>query len=313
MTAGWVAGTVRGRALLHRSIGLVGARAIAEAESWPAARGELGTTPYGVHLPDDADRVAAHRTAVTATLWHLRVLAGWLPPGATGLARLAAGPFEIANVELRIASLSGAPDDTARPIEPLPLASLAVAWPRVAIATSADQVRASLSRSVWGDPGGTDASAMALGLRVGWARRLQRASPLARPWALGMLGVLIAREQFAFQRPIGEITAHELDRALGRRWRTASTLAELRERLPEPAVWALAGIDDPSSLWRAELAVLRRVFADAEPIVRSSRYGRDTMVAVLALLLVDLWRVSAAIEAAGRGASRTGVLDADAA
>lgn len=310
MTAGWVAGTVRGRALLHRSVGSVGARSIADAESWPAARRELSATPYGAHLPDDADRMAAHRAAAIATLWHLRVLAGWLPPGATGLARLAAGPFEIANIEHRLARVSGASDDRARSTEPLPLASLAAAWPRVEIATSVDRVRAALSGSVWGDPGGTDAPTVSLGLRVGWARRLQRASPLARPWGSGMLGVLIAREQFAFERPIGDTTARELDRALGRRWRSASTVAELRDRLPDPATWALAGVDDPSSLWQAELAVIRRVVADAEPMVRSGRYGRDTMVAVLALLLADLWRVGAAIEAAGRDATRTGVFDA---
>ena len=144
VTAGWVAGTVHGQALLHRSVGLVGARAIAESASWPVARGELNATPYDAHLTDDADRDAAHRCAATATLWHLRVLAGWLPPGATGLARLAAGRFEISNIEGRIARVSGAPD--APSIEPLPLASLATAWPRVAIATSADQVRAAIAR-----------------------------------------------------------------------------------------------------------------------------------------------------------------------
>ncbi len=313
MTAGWVAGTARGRALLHRSVGVTTARSIAEAASWPEARRELRSTPYGAHLPETADRAMAHRTAAAATLWQLRVLSGWLPPGASALTRLAAGPFEMANIEIHAARIAGSVPDRAPSERPLPLGSLAAAWPRVAGAMNGEQVRAALSGSVWGDPGGVDEAVLALGMRVGWARRLLRAAPIARPWASGMLAVLVAREHFAYERPIAEVTGHEFDRELGRSWRSASTLAEIATRLPDSASWALDGVDDPAGLWRAELAIVRRVVADAEPLARSGRYGRETMVAILALLLVDLWMVGASIEAAGRGATGSEVFDAVAA
>ena len=310
MTAGWVAAAVRGRALLRRSVGRPGALELAGAGSWPEAASTLRATPYGEHLPERADRAAAHRAAAASTLWQLRVLAGWLPPGATGLTRIAAGPFEIANIELHIDRLLGSAPDRGRLSEALPLGSLATAWPRVSAATSIDQVRSALSSSVWGDPGGNDAAMLVFGLRAGWARRLLRASPLARPWASGMLAMLVARERFVFDRSITEVTGRELDRVLGRGWRTGSTPAEVAARTPESASWSLAGIDDPADLWRSELAIIRRVTTDARPVARTGRYGRDTVVAILALLLVDLWRVEAAIEAAGRGTTGAEVLDA---
>ncbi len=313
MTAGWVASTVRGRALLRRSVGVEGVRAIADADTWQEARTKLRSTPYGERVSETADRSEAHHHAAATTLWHLRVLAGWLPPDATVLTRLAAGPFEMANIERHVAGLTGTVPDRGRSDGPYALGSLAAAWPRIATATSGQQVRAALSGSVWGDPGGTDEAALALGVRVGWARRLLHASPIARPWASGMLTVLAARDRFAFERPIAEVTGREFDRALGHGWRSASTLAELATRVPDSASWVLGGIEVPAGLWRAELAIIRRVAADAEPLARSGRYGRDTMVAVLALLLVDLWRMGAAIEAAGRGATGREVFDAVAA
>ena len=310
MTAGWVAAAVRGRALLRRSVGPSGAHTIAGAGSWPEAARALRATSYGERLPERADRAVAHRAAAESTLWQLRVLAGWLPPGATGLTRIAAGPFEIANIEFHVARLLGSAPDRGRLGEPLPLGSLATAWPRVSAAASIDQVRSTLSSSVWGDPGGNGPATLVLGLRVGWARRMLRASPLARPWASGMLAMLVARERLLFDRPIAEVTGRELDRVLGRGWRSASTPAEVAARTPDSASWSLTGIDDPADLWRSELAIIRRVVADARPVARTERYGRDTVVAVLALLLVDLWWVGAAIEAAGRGATGTEVLDA---
>lgn len=310
MSVGWVGATVRGRALLQRCAGPSAARAIAEAGSWDAGRRQLAATPYGGRVPERASRATARHAAAAATLWQVRVLAGWLPPNATGLARLAAGPFEIANIEARVAELIGT-----RPVgavDPFALGSLGAAWPHIAGARTIDEVRSMLASSVWGDPGSTDEASIALGLRVGWARRLARLSPLTRPWGDGMLAVLVARERFAFERQIAEPTARQIGRALGRGWRSASTSGELATGIPETASWPFAGIDD-TDLWRAELAIVRRVTADAEPIARSGRDGRDTVVAVLAMLLVDVWRLGAAIEGAGRGAVAGEVLDAIAA
>lgn len=305
MTAGWVAATVRGRDLLHRVVGPGGARAIAAAASWPDARGALAGTAYGAQLPADADRATARRVAAAATTWQFRVLAGWLPPAATGVARLAAAPMEVANIEHHLAQLDG----LERP-EPLPLGSLAVAWPRVAAATSGQEVREVLQRSVWGDPGGSNRIAIALGLRVAWARRVMRSTPVARPWAQGAVAVLIAREVFAFDRPIGEVTGRNLDILVGTHWRAATTVPTLAERLPDSANWALDDIGSPADLWRAELAVVERVGSDARPLAASGRYGRETVIAIMALLLVDLWRITAAVEAAGRGPAGVELFDA---
>ena len=49
---------------------------------------------------------------------------------------------------------------------------------------------------------------------------------------------------------------------------------------------------------------------DAHTLATSGRYGRDSAIAVMALLLVDLWLVTAAIEAAGRGRRAWEVFDA---
>jgi hypothetical protein len=57
------------------------------------------------------------------------------------------------------------------------------------------------------------------------------------------------------------------------------------------------------------VAVVSRVSDDANKIAESGRNGRNTVAAVMALLLVDLWRVAAAIEAAGRELAPVEVFD----
>lgn len=305
MTAGWVAASTRGSALLRRLVGPAGALEIADAESWADARAQLGSTVYGAELHPDADRAAARRTAATATAWQLRVLAGWCPVGTGRLARLFAAPLEMANIEAHLATMDGA---AATP--PVSLGSLAVAWPRVAATSTPEQVRAVLSHSAWGDPGGSDPVAIAFGLRVSWARRLVHQSSTARTWAKGGLAVLIARERFAFGRDVAPVTGREIDRLLGNRWRRAATIPELAERVPESGAWALEGIASPAELWRAEPAIVRRAAADATRQAAQRRFTEDTVAAMMALMLVDLWRTTAAIELVGRGPNPGEVFDA---
>lgn len=295
MTAGWVAPVVRGGCLLRRTVG--SAAAIAGASEWGVARDALGATPYGRALPPDADRRTARVVAENGAAWQIRVLAGWLPPGGAALARLAVAPFEIANVDRHLRHLGGGRD-----VPPVDLGTLAAVWPRVERTTDADDVREVLRRSTWGDPGGSERTAIALGLRVAWARRTMRLDAAFRPWALGGLAVLVARERFVFDRPINEPTARSIDRSLGPRWRTASDVIELTELLPEPARWPLRDIADHTDLWRSEVALLDRIERDATALVASQRPSRTTFVAILARLLVDTWRVTAAIELAGRPA-----------
>ena len=75
----------------------------------------------------------------------------------------------------------------------------------------------------------------------------------------------------------------------------------------------LDGIEDVAQLWLGEVALVRRVARDAGAVVAAGRRDRDSVVAQLALLLVDLWLVEVAIESAGRGDAGREVLDAFAA
>jgi hypothetical protein len=308
VTVGWVAATMRGRALLRRTTGVAGARAVAATPSWDAARDLLAGTVAGRGLPRDADRGGARSAASAATVWQLRVLAGWVPPASTGLVRLAAGPVEIADIEAHLDALEGGPRR-----EPVPLGSLGTAWPALGRTTSAQAARDLLRRSSWGDPGGTDRISMALGLRVAWLRRIQVAAGRAAPWAGGALAVVVARERFAFERAISPVTGRDVDHALGRAWRAAGSLAELTDLLPPAARWPLAGIDRADDLWWAERAVAQRVAEEAGARAATGGADRATLVAVLALLLVDLWRVHAAIDLAGRGPAGAEAFDAVAA
>jgi hypothetical protein len=307
MTAGWVAADVRGRSLLGRAVGSEGCTAIAGAESWPAAREMLRATALGRGLPVDADRLTARRHVTSAAAWQLRVLAGWLPPGAIHLGRIAIGPMELADIERHLARLRGAD-----PPPPLELGSLGGVARRVLRARAPAEVRAVLARSVWGDPGGDEPATIGFGLRAAWLRRVAALDGVVTPWALGALTVLVAREQFAFERTIADRTAREIDRLIGHRWREASDPADLAARVGDAAGWSVEGIGDAGELWRAEVHVLDRVERDARA-AGGRPASETTVIAVFARLLVDLWRVTAAIEAVGYGDVGPEVLDAVAA
>jgi hypothetical protein len=295
MSAGWVAPAVRGRALVQRLIGVEGARTLAESSSWPEARDRLGATIYGKDLPAGCDRATARRAAATSTTWQLRVLAGWLPANQAGLARVFAGPMEIANIEGRVASFEGAPAEA-----PIDLGSMAVAWPRVAAAASPSDVRSAIARSSWGDPGGSSLIDVAVGLRVSWLRRLTVGVPESANWARGAAALIAARERFALRRRIAPTVEREIDRMIGPGWHRTDDLATVRDRLPSSASWVLQDVTSRADFWRAELRALERAAADSRQLLDSGRYTRGTTVGAMGLLLVDLWRVSAAIELAGR-------------
>ncbi len=305
MTAGWVAASTRGGALVRRLVGPDGAREIAGADSWHDARNQLATTFYGTELEPGADRRVARHEAITATVWQLRVLAGWLPVGGSGVARLFAAPLEIGNIEHHLAAMSSPSASVA-----VPLGSLAVAWPRIATTSTAEEIQHVLTRSAWGDPGGLDPVALAVGLRVAWARRLVRGLPVASEWARGGLAVLVAREIFAFRRQLAPVTGRAVDQLLGRHWRRAASLSELTDRLPASAAWALEGISEPQDLWRAEAFVAQQIASDAAALVATRRPTQNVVAALMALLLLDLRRVTAAIEIAGRGPNPVEAFDA---
>ena len=153
MTAGWVAGGVRGRLLTLRRLGLGGAREVAAAGALAPAVALVARSAYGRDVRVGDALEDARRGVGAACLWHLRVLAGWLPASGGETARVFASRFEIDNIVERLASSAGVGTPA-----PYDLGALAVAWPRVRAASTVEDARAVLGRSAWGDPGDVGAA-----------------------------------------------------------------------------------------------------------------------------------------------------------
>jgi hypothetical protein len=302
--AGWTAASVRGRGLLRRLLGMSGARELATAASLEDALVLLGETPYAREVrPGMALGEAQHAVAAVA-LWHLRVLAGWSPPLGAGPLHLLAGRLEIANITGHLAALSGLPTP-----EPYRLGSLATAWPAVAAARTAAEVRAALAVSAWGDPGADRAADIDLSLQFAWARRIYDNAPGAADWAVSWAALLVARS-LAAGATIPDPAAAHASHLLGHDWFGATSPTLLATRVPRAAARALAGVEDAASLWRAEARWWARVGADAAALSTRSRPDVVVVVGVAALLGVDAFLVRAALAAAGRPQHVVEVLDA---
>ncbi|MFF8941507.1 hypothetical protein ACF1A5_04325 [Streptomyces sp. NPDC014864] len=109
MSAGWVAGAIRARALASRCTGPDGARELARTSGLDEALRLLAGTPYHSRVRAAASLPAAQRAVAATLLWHLRVLAGWLPRGGVTILRPLAAGFEIANVAARLRPSPAAP------------------------------------------------------------------------------------------------------------------------------------------------------------------------------------------------------------
>jgi hypothetical protein len=309
MTAGWVAGSVRARALARRRLGRSAARDLAASPSLDAALAALAATPYG-HAVQPGQRLAAAQGAVAATLlWHLRVLAGWLPRQGAEAVRRCAGWFEIANVDELLARWrDGAAEAPAQ--APFHLGALATAWPRLARAGSAAEVRAELAASPWGDPGSDRPRAVQAGMRLSWLARLGAVSERAVPLAAGAAALLVARERFGAGQELPAAPAAHARRLLGAGAVAADSFGELRRRLPARARWALRGVEDVGELWRAEAAWWGRVERDGFSLLGTAGFGLAHALGAVAVLGADAWRVRAALEIAARGGRPLEAFDA---
>ena len=302
MSAGWVAGSVRGRLLLGRRLGRGPAFDLAQAGGPGEALSLVAASPYGRDgdLPEDV--AAAQRAIADTLLLHLRLLAGWLPPAGVGVIRALAGWFEVVNIEDRLAYLLGH-----EPAHPFELGSLSVSWPALSRAQTPGDLRAGLAVTSWGDPGSEEPEDVHVSLRTAWARRVLAEVPEARSWAGGALALLVAHALAAGRT----LRPEKLTPLLGEAWAEARTLTALAASLPRSAAWVLAGCAEPDDLWRAEAAWWERVERDAEELARGQREGRGAVVGVVALLAVDARRASLAVGAAVRGgAVLDGGLDA---
>ena len=314
MSASWVGGTVRARALARRRLGAAGARALATTGDLAGARAALARTPYAGRTVADPGGLAGlaglqHQVAATL-LWHLRVLAGWLPRDGAQAMRVLAGGFEAANLDEHLRHLDG------RPAGPTyRLGTLQTAWTRLAATTGPEQVRQVLSASLWGDPGASDPWSVHMGLRLGWAQRVVDGVPGADHWARGAAALLLLREAFlSGRRPPDRLAARSAD-LLGAGFvqalaGPARSPAELAPLLPADARWVVEDVDDPQDLWRAEVAWWHRVERDAFGMLRTPSFSSTPVIGAVAVLAVDAWRVRAALGTAARGGSALEVFEA---
>jgi len=286
----WVAGAVRARALAGRCVGVPGARGIAGCPNLAEAVGRLDGTALA------GDGTDPQRAVEKSFLWRMRVLAGWLPPSGVGSLRALSAWFEIRNIEEHLRHVSGR--DAPAPYR---LGALGVAWSRLAGTATPDELRTALSRSGWGDPGGTDAGTVALALRLAWARWVIVAAPEARPWAVAAVAQLVARERWLLGRPLAPPVVPRACTLLGAGALRASSWPGFVAAVPTAARWAFDDLTGPEDLWRAQPRWWRRVERDGERMLHGGRLDRRVVLGAVAVCAADAWRIRAALACAEAG------------
>jgi hypothetical protein len=297
VSVGWVAGAIRGRALARRRLGDEGVRALARTATLSEALEFLAGSSYGHRVRADLDVSGARRAVAETSLWHLRVLTGWLPPSGVQLVRALAGWFELGNMETCAAALASGGRWRESPYT---LGALFTVWPKASTAATLGELRAVLAHSAWGDPGGESVAQVFLGLRLGWCRRLRTVLRQAREWADGGLVLALAKARFTEQQPAAPELLPRVPE-LGVRWRRATDLREFAQVVPVSGRWVLADVQGPTDLWSAERRWWLRLESDAASLLGRARLGRTTVVAAATLLVTDCWRTQAALEQAAGG------------
>jgi hypothetical protein len=267
MTAGWVAGTVRAKAMARRVLGADVTRQLAGSRSLADAQRMLEPTPYRSAAEPGLALTAAQHAVADTILWDLRVLAGWLPRDGVGLLRLLAGWFEIANVDELLQALAGQ-----RAGAEFQLGALATAWPRLSESGSVAELRAALAASAWGDPGGDTTTDIRAGMRARWAARVAASGEQARAWATAAAAMasLTGHSRLRQDRP-GRLQA------------------------PAPVVVPAA---DPG---QAEADWWRRVEREGRALLRSSATDSGPVLGAVAVMAADARRIRAALASAARG------------
>ncbi|MBO1414573.1 hypothetical protein [Streptomyces sp. FH025] len=305
MAAGWVGGVTRARGLLSRALGHPGSRDLAAAAGLGEALRMLATTAYRRFLPPEPDLAQAQRAVSATLLWHLRVLAGWLPRGGAQAVRTLAAGFETANVEDLLRSFAGP-----APRRPYVLGALAIGWRRATLARTPEELRSALAASAWGDPGGADPATVAVALRMSAAHRAADTVPPARRWAQGRAALLTARTRFVNGRSLPGNAGRHAVRLLGPRAVAAASFEDFRRALAADARWALDGIEAPGDLWRAETRWWTVLDREGHDLLRGAHYALAPVVGAIAVLSADAWRVRAALELAARGGATPEAADA---
>lgn len=305
MTAGWVAGTVRARAMARRVLGAEAARQLAASRSLPEAQRLLVSTPFRDAAEPGLSLAAAQHAIAATILWDLRVLAGWLPRDGVSLLRLLAGWFEIANVDELLQALAGR--SAAAEFQ---LGALATAWPRLGEARSTAELRHALAVSAWGDPGGDSSRDIRLAMRARWAARISASGDRFRSWATTANALLRADEPTpgpAAGPRAGQDAAAGRPSAVASRTNRGGPHARLSGKLLSQEVAAARPMAEP---WQAEAGWWRRLERDGGVLLRSSAFDSDPVVGAVAVMAADARRVRAALASAARGGRALEAYDA---
>jgi hypothetical protein len=303
VSAQWVAGNVRAKALLNRRLGAGRARALAAMNSLTDAQHALADTAYGRDITVGQPASETDHAVNAALLWHLRVLAGWQPPqGAQAIRALAAG-FEAANITAHAGRLAGAPARL-----PYTLGALATAWPRLSETSSLAQLRHTLAQTMWGDPGSELPSDIALAAQIGWAARVANAVPEARAWAYARLALIVARRRLVERRELPEPVLMRMRPVLGAA-AAAGDLASLTDACGTRVRWLLDGITQADGLWIAEARWWARVEAHGLSMLGRGEFTRARTIGAVVVLAADAWRCRAALALASRGGGPMDVYD----
>lgn len=296
MSAGWVAVSVRARAMTSRRLGGRATARLARQGSLNEAVELLAATTYGREVRSGQTLGEAQRAVVDVATWNLRVLAGWAPREGVDILRAMVSGLEIANTLHHREALAGHCAETA-----YRLGGLGTAWSRLAATTDAGELRRVLFASAWGDPGGEGTRTIGLAMQAAAADRLVAVVPELHALAAGATALLLARELGSGQGPVPKACQVAAARVVGRAAVTATRLDDLSAALPRRAAWALDGVDRAEDLWRAEALWWRRLQHDASGLAARGTTGRAVLVGAVGLLGADAWRVRASLEMAARG------------
>lgn len=298
-TGSWVAASVRARGMARGRLGPGGIHSVLTSPDRSSGLAVAAASMYsGAVEKDRGDPSGLEHEIGAAVLWRLRVLAGWMPPGGSRVLRGVAAYFERENI-LRHARALGQgqprPDDSGDYV----LDGLATCWPAASRTQNEAELRSVLAASPWGDPGATDVAGLADTLSLAAWRRLVAVAPATRSWARDAVVLLVARA-----RVIENATPSDRQRALaspliGRGWSSASDLDALRASLVPSARRALEPAQEPDDLWLAEAALVARIDADATRMLRTDRPGPEVVLGAAAALMIDGWRLRAALTAVG--------------
>ncbi|MDH6235349.1 hypothetical protein [Cryobacterium sp. CG_9.6] len=341
MKSDWVAASVRARSLAERRVGAGACQQIAtlnvltdlnstnstnstnDPRRLSNALALLADTTYGAGVAGCTEQGAAEHAIRSTVLWHIRVLAGWIPATGTRLVRAVAAGYERDNI-VALAHTLGTGQPAGQPFE---LGALATAWPRLREATSVSELDAALRTSPWAysNAGEAGAGSVSAGdsntgetstpadrdvLTLVWLTRIAAVAGAARPWAEAAAGLLVARMLLVDQTPASPRLCAVARPLLGRAWERAGTLADLRASLPRGARDALRHTEGPLDLWRSEARLRARVEAEGFRLLRGAMPGPDIVLGGIAVLAMDAWRVRAALSAAAAGIGHSEVLDA---